>query len=194
MEEIEGMCCDCIHGGPCCDYSENESCPFWKADGTCWKSEESHAMCEELIQQAQEQSERRSLSLATRELLKNLCDALEAEHEEIGRLIDLSGDWKEAADQYHAERNDAITRAEKAEAKNRWIPISERLPKASEYQNGNRYKSMDSNELVPFLVCCKDTELPFRAFYDRKNWGDGWSKLEVICWRPLPTPLEEATS
>lgn len=38
MEEIEGMCCDCIHGGPCCDYSENESCPFWKADGTCWKT------------------------------------------------------------------------------------------------------------------------------------------------------------
>ena len=44
MEEIEGMCCDCIHGGPCCDYSENESCPFWKEDGTCWKSEGGHAM------------------------------------------------------------------------------------------------------------------------------------------------------
>ena len=25
---------------------------------------------------------------------------------EIGRLIDLAGNWKEAADQYHAERND----------------------------------------------------------------------------------------
>lgn len=70
-----------------------------------------------------------------------------------------------------------------------WIPVSERLPKESEYRNGNRYKFMDSNELVPLLVCCKDTEIPFRAFYDGKNWGDGWSKVDVICWMPLPAVL-----
>lgn len=101
---------------------------------------------------------------ASRTLVPQLCDALEA----------------------------MTARAEKAEAKNRWIPVSEKLPEASEYRNGNRYKSMDSNELVPFLVCCEDTELPFRAFYDGKNWGDGWSKLDVICWMPLPAPLKGA--
>lgn len=193
MDEIEGMCCDCIHGGPCCDYSENKSCPFWKADGTCWKSEGGHAMYEELIQQAREIAAKatqgpweaglyQSVSAAyykicnaatdgdtafiaaSRTLVPQLCDALETE----------------------------TARAEKAEAKNRWIPVSERLPEASEYRNGNRYKSMDSNELVPFLVCCKDTELPFRAFYDGRNWGDGWSKLDVICWMPLPAPLKGA--
>ena len=72
-----------------------------------------------------------------------------------------------------------------------WISVSEKLPKESEYRNGNRYKFMDSNELVPLLVCCKDTEIPFRAFYNGKNWGDGWSKVDVICWMPLPQPPKE---
>lgn len=34
---IEGMCCDCIHGGPCCDFAENTECPHQKEDGSCWK-------------------------------------------------------------------------------------------------------------------------------------------------------------
>ena len=33
---VEGMCCDCAHGGPCCDWSENEDCQHKKEDGTCW--------------------------------------------------------------------------------------------------------------------------------------------------------------
>lgn len=35
-EPIEGMCCDCIHEGPCCDWSENTDCPHRKDDGICW--------------------------------------------------------------------------------------------------------------------------------------------------------------
>lgn len=33
---VEGMCCDCAHGGPCCSWEENEDCPHKKEDGTCW--------------------------------------------------------------------------------------------------------------------------------------------------------------
>ena len=33
---VEGMCCDCAHVGPCCDWSENEDCQHKKEDGTCW--------------------------------------------------------------------------------------------------------------------------------------------------------------
>ena len=77
---------------------------------------------------------------------------------------------------------------EAADKAQRWIPVSERLPAVSEYRNGDKFKSMDSNELVPFLVCCEDTEIPFRAFYDGKNWGDGWGKQNVTHWRPLPEP------
>ena len=80
---------------------------------------------------------------------------------------------------------DALEAADKAQ---RWIPVGERLPAVSEYRNGDKFKSMDSNELVPFLVCCEDTEIPFRAFYDGKNWGDGWGKQNVTHWQPLPQP------
>ena len=33
---VEGMCCDCAYGGPCCSWDENENCPHKKEDGTCW--------------------------------------------------------------------------------------------------------------------------------------------------------------
>lgn len=35
-ELIEGLCCDCDHGGPCCAWGENKNCPNWKSDGSCW--------------------------------------------------------------------------------------------------------------------------------------------------------------
>ena len=33
---VEGMCCDCAHGGPCCSWDENENCQHRKEDGACW--------------------------------------------------------------------------------------------------------------------------------------------------------------
>ena len=64
----------------------------------------------------------------------------------------------------------------------RWIPASE-PPK--EYRD-------ECMELIPFLVCERGTEYPFRAFYDGKVWGDGWSKIPVTHWMPLPeSPKEE---
>ena len=33
---VEGMCCDCAHGGPCCSWDENEDCQHRKEGGTCW--------------------------------------------------------------------------------------------------------------------------------------------------------------
>lgn len=33
---IEGMCCDCAHGGPCCSWDKNEGCQYRKEDGSCW--------------------------------------------------------------------------------------------------------------------------------------------------------------
>lgn len=140
--------------------------------------------------------------LVDKTFVKAMTDALEAAQKEIERLNKFCNEWCSGEDHYQEALSmldcarcalkEEIARAEKAEAKNRWIPVSERLPKASEYRNGERYKSMDSNELVPFLVCCEDTELPFRAFYDGRNWGDGWSKLDVICWMPLPEPPKGA--
>ena len=140
-------------------------------------------MYDELIQQARELCEGTSTNYYTDVLVPQLCDALEAEQKETKHYQTLASQSK-----------DLTARAEKAEAENRWIPVNKRLPKITEYRNENRYKSMDSNELVPFLVCCKDTEIPFRAFYDGKNWGDGWNKLKVTHWMPLPEMPKEAVA
>ena len=99
-----------------------------------------------------------------------------------------TGDNADCIDTMMADAAAALEAADKAQ---RWIPVSERLPDVSEYRNGDKFKSMDSNELVPFLVCCEDTEIPFRAFYDGKNWGDGWGKQNVTHWLPLPQPPEK---
>jgi len=85
----------------------------------------------------------------------------------------------------------ADNRVKEMEEAQRWIPCAERMPTESEYRNGDKFKSMDSNELVPFLVCCEDTEIPFRAFCDGKNWGDGWGKQNVTHWRKLPQPPQK---
>ena len=99
----------------------------------------------------------------------------------LGDHLDAAADALEAADK----------RVKALKAAQRWISVKERLPTVSEYRNGDKFKSMDSNELVPFLVCCEDTEIPFRAFYDGKNWGDGLGKQNVTHWMPLPAPPEE---
>lgn len=36
-DAVEGMCCDCLRGGPCCDFSENADCEHRKEDGSCWR-------------------------------------------------------------------------------------------------------------------------------------------------------------
>ena len=35
-DAVEGMCCDCAYGGPCCSPDENTNCADRKEDGTCW--------------------------------------------------------------------------------------------------------------------------------------------------------------
>lgn len=37
-EMIEGMCCDCVWGGPCCSFDENAQCVYRKEDGSCWRA------------------------------------------------------------------------------------------------------------------------------------------------------------
>lgn len=99
----------------------------------------------------------------------------------LGDHLDAAADRLEAADKRIAE----------LKAAQRWIPCAERFPTVSEYRNGDKFKSMDSNELVPLLVCCENTEIPFRAFYDGKSWGDGWGKQNVTHWQKLPQPPQK---
>ena len=84
---------------------------------------------------------------------------------ECGKLIDLAGDWKNAADEYHAERN-------KLRDENRWIPVTERLPE------GN-----DGDEIGDVLV--------WRGEADVMPWCDVDDTWEVTHWRPLPKTPEK---
>ena len=67
-----------------------------------------------------------------------------------------------------------------------WISVEERLPSEDEQRD-------EYGELVPFLVCEKDTKYPYRAFYDGTIWGDGLMKIKGIThWMPLPeAPTEK---
>lgn len=63
-----------------------------------------------------------------------------------------------------------------------WISVDERLPTDDEIHD-------EYGELVPFLVVERDTQYPYRAFYDGTIWGDGLMKIKGIThWMPLPEP------
>ena len=66
--------------------------------------------------------------------------------------------------------------------KQEWISVEERLPTEEEYRD-------EYGELIPILVCEKDTQYPYRAMYDGTEWGDGLMKIRGIThWMPLPEP------
>ena len=67
---------------------------------------------------------------------------------------------------------------------NGWIPVEERMP---EEPKANPQFEGKKIELL-YLVTVNGTKYPFRAFWNGKFFADGWSKCEVIAWRPLPEP------
>lgn len=68
---------------------------------------------------------------------------------------------------------------------NGWIPCSEYLPDKPEPN-----PLFDNNPLEFYLVTERNTDYAFRAFWDGKSFADGWSKLDVIAWQPLPQHYE----
>jgi len=83
--------------------------------------------------------------LMNAELIKALREDAEWAHANEWETPITLGDHLDAA----ADRLEAADKREEAQ---RWISVKERLPAVSEYRNGDKFKSMDSNELVPFLV------------------------------------------
>ena len=71
-----------------------------------------------------------------------------------------------------------------AEYNNGWIPCSVELP-----PQPKENPVFDSKPLELYLVDCGE-EYSFRAFWNGKDFTDGWSKLNVIAWQPLPEPYQ----
>src|SRR5574344_1369569 len=64
----------------------------------------------------------------------------------------------------------------------KWIPCSERLP-----EEPKENPVFDNKPLELYLVSEKDADYPFRAFWNGKTFTDGFGKLNVIAWQPLPS-------
>ena len=64
-----------------------------------------------------------------------------------------------------------------------WIPVEERMP-----EEPKANPQFEGKKIELYLVTVNGTKYPFRAFWNGKFFADGWSKCEVIAWRPLPEP------
>lgn len=90
------------------------------------------------------------------------------------------------ADCWRKGVNDAIEIVKQAaeQYNNGWIPCSVELP-----PQPKENPVFDSKPLELYLVDCGE-EYSFRAFWNGKDFTDGWSKLNVIAWQPLPEPYK----
>lgn len=70
-----------------------------------------------------------------------------------------------------------------AEDNNGWIPCSKELP-----PQPKENPIFDSKPLELYLVTEKYADYPIRAFWNGKFFTDGWSKVDVLAWQPLPEP------
>lgn len=80
----------------------------------------------------------------------------------------------------------ALEMAIEALKRTQWISVSERLPDAP-----SENPMFENKPLELYLVSVKDAEYPIRAFWNGKNFTDGWMKLDVIAWMELPEPYKE---
>lgn len=72
---------------------------------------------------------------------------------------------------------------------NGWIPIEERLP-----EEPKENPEFEGKKVELYLVATNGTKYPFRAFWNGKQFADGWSILNVIAWHPLPKPYKQERS
>lgn len=68
-----------------------------------------------------------------------------------------------------------------------WIPVEERLP-----EKPNENPLYDNKPLELYLVSVKNTDYVIMALWNGASFTDGWEKLDVLAWMPLPEPYKEA--
>lgn len=70
-----------------------------------------------------------------------------------------------------------------------WIPVEERMP-----EEPKENPEFEGKKIELYLVTVKGTKYPFRAFWNGKQFTDGWSVLDVIAWHPLPETYQAERS
>lgn len=79
--------------------------------------------------------------------------------------------------------------AQIASKKNRWIPVSERLPEAGEYVGDVAKYYLVQNEYGDMLVARYNHSGYWEQIYQLKPIGD-----EIVAWMPLPEPFDQQES
>ena len=95
-------------------------------------------------------------------------------------------------DEYNAGIKDMAKIAKKIIRKHMndgWIPVEERMP-----EEPKENPEFEGKKIKLYLVTVKGTKHPFRAMWNGKFFTDGWSKCNVIAWRPLPEPYRPERS
>ncbi len=72
-------------------------------------------------------------------------------------------------------------------SKGRWIPVSERMPKADEYVGDVAKYYLVQNEYGDMLVARYTYSEYWEQIYQLQPIGD-----EIVAWMPLPEPYKEA--
>lgn len=72
-----------------------------------------------------------------------------------------------------------------AEYNNGWIPCNKELPPQPEEN-----PVFDNKPLELYLASVKGADYPFRVFWNGKFFTDGFGKVDVIAWQPLPKPYQ----
>lgn len=89
---------------------------------------------------------------------------------------------------FHKDASEAFKEALdmgiKALEQTQWIPCSERLPVIPKENPDFEMKPLD------IYLVCKKGGIPFRAFWNGKQFADGWTTLDVDAWMPLPEPYK----
>lgn len=70
-----------------------------------------------------------------------------------------------------------------------WIPVEERMP-----EEPKENPEFEGKKIELYLVTVKGTKYPFRAFWNGKQFTDGWNVLDVIAWHPLPETYQAERS
>lgn len=81
---------------------------------------------------------------------------------------------------------DAIRIVKEEASQSGWIPVKSGQMPPQPKEN----PLFENKPLELYLVDC-GVDYPFRAFWNGKFFTDGWSKVEVLAWMPLPAPYQK---
>ena len=113
--------------------------------------------------------------------------------EEIGELHGQAGSECTSEDHYIKKAwehcLDRVVGIIRKHMNDGWIPVEERLP-----EEPKENSEFEGKKIELYLVTVKGTKYPFRAMWNGKFFTDGWSKCNVIAWRPLPEPYRTERS